>query len=152
MNGEAKKFDYEFRLQRKNGLYQWVHARGKIVRPENSPAGHNEYFVGVYTDTTARHTDQHRIRTLETRWNQALSGTGVGVWEWDIKTGETFFSDEWCLMLDLDPRDIDPTIALWRDLTHPEDLAESDRKIAAYLAGQSDVYECECRIKTKNGF
>ena len=151
LDGEAKQFDYEFRLRRKDGLYQWVHARGKIIRPENSPTRQDEYFIGVYTDTTARHADQHRIRTLETRWNQALSGTGVGVWEWDIKTGDTFFSDEWCLMLDLDPRDIDPTIELWRELAHPEDLAKSDREIAAYINGEKDFYECECRVKTNNG-
>ena len=151
LDGEAKQFDYEFRLRRKDGLYQWVHARGKIIRPENSQAKQDEYFIGVYTDTAARHADQHRIRTLETRWNQALSGTGVGVWEWDIKTGEAFFSDEWCLMLDLDPRDIDPTIELWRELAHPEDLAKSDREIAAYINGEKDTYECECRVKTNNG-
>ena len=151
IDGKNNHFDHEFRIRRADGLYQWIHSRAKLVQPETPADASKQYFVGVYTDTTARHADQHRIRTFEKRWNLALTGTNLGVWEWDIESGETFFSDEWCHMLDLDPASVNPTIEMWRELAHPDDLARSEREIAAYIAGEQDRYECECRIRTTNG-
>lgn len=151
LNGDKDQFDYEFRLRRADGLYQWLHSRARIVQPEILTENPQRYFVGVYTDTSIRHADRHKIHTLEQRWNAALTGTKIGVWEWDIKTGETFFSDEWCRMVDLDPNEVTPTIELWRELAYPEDLEKSDKGIAAYLAGDSSRYEFECRVRTKSG-
>ena len=151
LGGENDSFENEFRLRRADGLYQWMHSRAKILRAGALSNHANDVFLGVYVDTSKSHADKIRIKTLEQRWDKALRGTSLGVWEWDIKTGETFFSDEWCSMLDLNPDEITPTIELWRELAHPDDLAKSDKEIAAYLAGERDRYECECRVRTKNG-
>jgi diguanylate cyclase (GGDEF)-like protein/PAS domain S-box-containing protein len=39
----------------------------------------------------------------------------------------------------------------WRELLHPEDLEKSDRFLADHLSGRQDTYECEIRVRRKNG-
>lgn len=43
------------------------------------------------------------------------------------------------------------SITTWLRLTHPDDLANSERLLKQYLAGETDHYECEARMRHKDG-
>ena len=42
-------------------------------------------------------------------------------------------------------------IKTWETFTHPDDLARSNKLIEQHFAGELPYYECECRMRHKDG-
>ncbi|MDE2598647.1 MAG: GGDEF domain-containing protein [Rhodocyclaceae bacterium] len=86
------------------------------------------------------------------RLSAILDETRVGTWEWNVQTGETTFNEEWAAMLGYKLAELEPvSIQTWIRLTHPEDLQQSDRLLKQHLAGEIPYYECEARMRHKDG-
>ena len=87
----------------------------------------------------------------EERFELALDGTGLGVWDWDIPSGGVLINQHWASMLGYDPAEIRRDINLWAELAHPEDYPRLKTALEEHLAGRSAAYELELRLKTKDG-
>ncbi|MET2825638.1 EAL domain-containing protein [Mesorhizobium shangrilense] len=86
-----------------------------------------------------------------TFWARALERAHLGVWDWDITSGDCFYSATWARMLGYEEGELANSSDLWFQLTHPDDreraLASGDR----HIAGLSDNIETELRLKHKDG-
>jgi PAS domain S-box-containing protein len=91
------------------------------------------------------------LRKSEQRWQLALAGTNDGMWDWDMRSGEVFLSDRWKRMLGYEPEELESTEHTWRQLMHPEDLAAVQKRLEEHMAGQSESYAAEFRIRAKSG-
>jgi len=91
------------------------------------------------------------LREQESRLALVISGAGLGVWDWDLVTGAVHMNDRWATMLGYEPGSIRPHIDSWRDLTHPDDHARAEQSIARHLAGQTEVYSEEVRLRARDG-
>ncbi|TAH40982.1 MAG: EAL domain-containing protein [Betaproteobacteria bacterium] len=81
-----------------------------------------------------------------------LQGAGIGTWAWNVQTGEIRINEEWARIVGYTLQELGPTtIALWKSLAHPDDLAESQRQLTRHWRGDADRYECECRMRHKDG-
>ncbi len=149
VKGKCEEFSVEFRLRHKSGDYRWVAATARIVEWFSDYG--TPLMAGFYRDTTNQRKAIEDLARAEVRWDRALSGCRLGVWDWDLVTGETFFSNEWKRMLGYKPGDLEPTIETWRALALPQDLAASDAAIAAHLAGETEEYRAECRMRDSDG-
>jgi PAS domain S-box-containing protein len=82
----------------------------------------------------------------------AIDGSGVGAWDWNVKTGETEFSDRWANMIGYSLADLQPTtVKTWLDLTHPEDYQNAQRKLNEHFEKNIPAYQTEIRLKHKSG-
>ncbi|MFM8445219.1 MAG: ATP-binding protein [Methylococcus sp.] len=91
------------------------------------------------------------LRQSEERLELALRGADLGLWDWNIETGEVFFSDRWLSMLGYSRESIEPGYAQWQRLVHPEDLPEVLKALHAHLSGEAPYYEVEHRLLTREG-
>ena len=81
-----------------------------------------------------------------------ISGTNAGTWEWNVQTGETRFNERWAEICGYTVAELAPTsIQTWFDLTHPDDLKAADENLQLHFSGETDHYECECRMRHKSG-
>ncbi|QKC96005.1 EAL domain-containing protein [Mesorhizobium sp. NZP2298] len=84
-------------------------------------------------------------------WAKALERAHLGVWDWDLRSGDCFYSATWARMLGYGEDELANASDLWLQLTHPEDreraLASGDR----HIAGLTDIIETELRLKHKQG-
>lgn len=87
----------------------------------------------------------------EERLNLALAAINDGLWDWDIKTGSTYFSPRWQTMLGYQPGEIEPHITSWENLIHPDDRQQVIKLIDAHFCGELDNFESEIRMRTKSG-
>ncbi|MGR8918206.1 MAG: PAS domain-containing sensor histidine kinase [Gammaproteobacteria bacterium] len=149
VTGETPAFDYHCRIRRADGSYRWV--RSRAIAAARDERGQAIRLLGINSDAHEERSAQEALAAAEHRWKFALEGSGSGVWDWNLVTNEVFFSRRWKEMLGFGPDDLDPTIETWRELALPEDLAASDAAIAAYVAGETDEYRCECRVRTRDG-
>lgn len=88
------------------------------------------------------------------RWRLAniIDGTRAGTWEWNIQTGETVFNDMWAEICGYTLEEMAPvSIETWMRLGHPDDLKQSEELLNQHFSGKSDYYDCECRMRHKNG-
>jgi len=86
------------------------------------------------------------------RLHNIITGTNLGTWEWNTQTGETIFNEIWAEMLGYKLDELTPTtIQTWINLIHHEDLLKSQKELNNHLTGKTDYYECEIRMKHKNG-
>jgi diguanylate cyclase (GGDEF)-like protein/PAS domain S-box-containing protein len=95
---------------------------------------------------------RNRLKKEQERLSHVINGTRAGTWYWNIQTGETHFNEQWANMLGYQLQELEPvSINTWLQLVHPDDLKTSERQLNDYFAGKLDYYECEARVKHKNG-
>jgi two-component system sensor histidine kinase/response regulator len=65
---------------------------------------------------------QENLRESEERWQLVLKGTNEGIWDWNLKTDEMFFSPRWKEMLGYTDQELPNHINTWKQLLHPQDI------------------------------
>ncbi len=91
------------------------------------------------------------LRESEERYALALKASNDGIWDWNITTGEVFFSDRWKAILGYQPDEISDKVEEWKTRIHPEDF---DRVMAAHqenFEGKIPHFEVEYRLLHKDG-
>jgi|GEM_PF-5439578 PAS domain-containing protein len=65
---------------------------------------------------------QESLRMTEERLELALSGAEVGLWDYNLKTGEAFISPQRAAMIGYSVDELEPHFTSWGKLVHPEDI------------------------------
>lgn len=93
-----------------------------------------------------------KLRDSENKLNMTVRNAGLGLWEWKMQTGENIVNEEWAAILGYTLEELKPTtIDSWKKLVHPDDLQKSIEFIKRCISKELDVYECEVRMRHKNG-
>ncbi|WP_256403699.1 PAS domain S-box protein [Halorubrum salinum] len=112
-----------------------------------SPTGLSAYF----RDVTERKERERELEELSERFQLALEGADVGVWDWNVRTDEVQFDDRWAAMLGYDPSEIAFDLSEWEDRVHPDDIGRVWEALEAHLAGETAHFQCDYRMRTKRG-
>ncbi|MGE0863434.1 MAG: ATP-binding protein [Vicinamibacterales bacterium] len=91
------------------------------------------------------------LREAEERLQRAVSAGNVGLWDWNVVTGDVYFSPEWKHQLGYGDNDLRGHIDEWRDRLHPDDAAETLAAVAAHLARPDTSYDRQFRMRHKDG-
>ncbi len=89
--------------------------------------------------------DDHPKRILEAR------GEMDGLWEWNLKTDQIYFSPRWRALLGYGDHGQTAKPDVWFNLVHPYDLDELMGRLGAHLDGKTAYFECEHRIRQADG-
>ncbi|HNH78160.1 MAG TPA: PAS domain S-box protein, partial [Anaerolineales bacterium] len=116
-----------------------------------TPSGTDE-VLAIVRDITERKQVEQNLRETQSRVELALKGANAGMWDWNVQTGETIFNERWAEIIGYALEEIEPvSIQTWADFCHPDDLEISDGLLKKHFAGETQFYECEVRMKHKNG-
>jgi len=111
-----------------------------------------QLIYSIVVDVTRRHRTEEALAQQSQRMSNVLWGTGVGTWEWHVQTGETRFNERWAELIGYTLDELAPvSIATWMKYAHPDDLAASGAALKKHFAGEIDHYECESRMRHKDG-
>jgi diguanylate cyclase (GGDEF)-like protein/PAS domain S-box-containing protein len=138
---------FEYRERHAEGHYIWVLSRGRVV--SRDAEGNSRRSVGTDFDVTHLKNSETELRLLSQRFGLAVGAAKMGVWEYDIGTGE--------LVWDATTRELfgAPTSGplerdVWISRLHPDDrsrIIEISKK--AELTGGR--FEFNYRIILPNG-
>lgn len=142
-------YDQIVRYKHKLGHTVWIHCRGLAIRDSK---GKPVRMLGAHTDITKLKKVEIQLQRQVDRYQHIIEGTHLGTWEWNVKTGETIFNERWAnitghTLLELEPVSIDT----WIKAAHPDDLKRSNKLLEDHFSGKTPFYECEARMKHKNG-
>lgn len=90
------------------------------------------------------------VATGKERYVNALIGASLGFWEYDLVSGEAFFSARMMGMLGYPDRDKIDRMAFWFESIHPDDAEGVKRAMEYYLDGRTPEYAIEYRLRRAN--
>ena len=92
-------------------------------------------------------------RASEERFVLAVSGTSDAIWDWNMETGEVYFSPRWKEILGYVGYDgeIENTIDEWKDRIHPDDRELVLAILDSYIEGRSPHFSSQHRLRAKRG-
>ena len=134
-------YDVEHRLRMSSGEYRWFRARGQATRTSDGAA---QRMSGSITDI-------HDHRTASSRLELATRAAGIGLWDWDVPSGTTYFNDTFFRSLGYEPGELEQGFDTWRDLVHPDDIDGALAAIEAHLAEDTPLFSHEQRLRKKDG-
>lgn len=143
---EPTQLGGEFRIVMPDGQVKWLLRRSSQVRQY----GDAKVRVGVLLDITERKRSELALRDTETRWRLAMEGAGDGVWEWNLRTGEEYFSTRIKAMFGFAEHEIDDLAKTLDHRTHPDDITQMLGDRAAHFAGDMPIYRNEHRVQCKD--
>jgi PAS domain S-box-containing protein len=139
---------YDFQMLDKSGSIHW----GRIVAQPLVVGDKVQGITGLIGDITDLKHIEYALLESEEKLNLAIRGSGLGLWDWRVQTGEVVFNDRWAQIEGYTLHEISPlSITTWIKLTHPEDRQRSNELLEKHFAGESPDYECEVRMLHKDG-
>ncbi len=147
--GEEPIYEAEFRIIKKDGSVIWGHDKGKVT--EYTEDGKPLILCGVLQDITNIKLTEQLLRESTDILNLAIEVAEFGTWDWDLKKDIISYNDEYLSMLGYTQDEINGSLAEWESMNHPEDLILVSKLLDEFVAGTRDKYECEIRMRHKDG-
>lgn len=148
-NPNSLGFELEFRLRTKSGSWKWILGRGKIV--ERTATGQAQRVVGTHVDLTLHKQAQESLRATEERFNFIIRELQDGLWDWNIRSNEIYFSPRWKQILGYEENELSNRPEEFFNRLHSDDVTTMMNRISAYLERRVATYELTVRLQHKCG-
>lgn len=133
----------------KDGTLYWVDS---TIVPSLGSDGKPDRYIAIRTDISASKQSEQVVKQKTEKLELVLENTGVGVWDWHLLTGDVEINERWAVITGHTLEELLPlTMETWTSLVHPEDLTRSSQEMEKYIDGETERYECDIRIKHKQG-
>lgn len=120
--------------------------------PVLDPHGNVVGTTGIARDITERKMLEIFSRESALRMSLSTDSAQIGLWDWRVQTGEVVVNEQWADIVGYTLEELSPvSLDTWIRLTHPEDLERSNQLLEACFNHRSDFYECEARMRHKDG-
>ncbi len=93
---------------------------------------------------------ENALRFSEERFNLAVIGSNDGLWDWDVLTGDIYFSPRSKELAGYADREIENTPEAFFALLHPDDLEPALDAAKAHIRDDCP-YDVEFRVRNKDG-
>ncbi|GBE41615.1 cyclic di-GMP phosphodiesterase Gmr [bacterium BMS3Bbin09] len=113
--------------------------------------GNVSHIIEYIRDITDRKLSDEAMRESEERYMLAARGANDGLWDWNMKSNDIYYSSRWKSMLGFKEGEIKNNPAEWLDRIHPDDRMHVETEIAAHINGHTPNLQSEHRIMHKNG-
>ncbi|HEY3319267.1 MAG TPA: EAL domain-containing protein [Planctomycetota bacterium] len=102
-------------------------------------------------ELVARIESERQFRVTEERYALAARAGNEGLWDWNLRTGDIFFSPQWKSMLGFEEHEIGSDEDSWFQLVDPRDIDGLKTDIRHHLVGNKADIHCEYRVLNKHG-
>ncbi|HLG15497.1 MAG TPA: PAS domain S-box protein [Blastocatellia bacterium] len=107
--------------------------------------------ANVLAQAIERKRTEDALWESEQRLRLAVRASNTGLWDWNPKTNQVYFSPEWKSQLGYEEHEIKDCFEVWEELLHPDDRERMVATVNSYLAAPWPDYEVEFRLRHKDG-
>lgn len=151
---------------RKDGTPFW---NALEISPIHDANGQPSHFMGVITDVTDQQFTQEQyrkqtsvlerrieerteaLRVREERYKIATQAAQIGVWDWNLETGEVYVDPLLKHQLGYKEGEVLDEMRVWIRHIHPDDYRRVRASAEAHIRGEIPVFEAEHRMLHKDG-
>lgn len=145
-NGSSKTSEI-CRLRWPDGSIRYMVSHLRIVTDSKGRAS----AIGVSQDVTAQKLTEASLRMSEERFALAARAAQEGIWDWDLRTGQIWFSPQWKAHFGYRDDELENSFAMWEKLILPEDHDEVLNMVERFNRGETERYEAIQRFLHKDG-
>ena len=95
--------------------------------------------------------DARALSIAEERYALAARGANDGIWDWNLQTDRIYYSERWKQMCGYDDEDVTDDPEEWLSRVHVADRELLQTRLEDHRAGDSKQFECEFRMKHRDG-
>jgi PAS domain S-box-containing protein len=145
--GEKATYRVEKRYIHKNGDIIWTDMSTMLNR---NISGKPLYFITSIINITDRKHAEAAKRESDERYAMVLGAVNEGFWDWDVPSGNAYFSPIYYSMLGYDDEEFPGSFASWRLLVHPEEIDRVEGTLGQSIK-TSRGFNIDLRMKMKSG-
>ncbi|MHC4845992.1 MAG: ATP-binding protein, partial [Planctomycetota bacterium] len=108
------------------------------------------HFTGIVRDITDMQRVQDELASAKERFELAIRGTNDGLWDWQIPSGEVFYSPRMKEQLGYRDDELPNVLESWDSHLHPDDRERVWQEVRDHLEKRVP-YASEHRLRTKSG-
>lgn len=121
-------------------------AYGYLIKPFDERDLRFNIIIALY-----KHGMERKLRESEERYALAVQAANDGIWDWNLKTNEIYFSYRWKDILGYQADEIGTDPSEWLNRVHPNDKKRVQTELASHVKGLTPLFECEYLIRHSNG-
>ncbi|PWN05673.1 PAS domain S-box protein [Rhodohalobacter mucosus] len=96
--------------------------------------------------------NEKKLRQNEEWFSLTSESANIAKWEWFPKTGEIKLDNIWTSLTGYSTEDLETgNINAWKSMLHPDDVSRFEHAMNEHVSGKKSTYECELRLKHKDG-
>jgi diguanylate cyclase (GGDEF)-like protein/PAS domain S-box-containing protein len=95
----------------------------------------------------AHHWAVNDLRESEERYALAVRGANDGLWDWNLITGEVYWSPRWRSILGLETAPLAAVATEWLSRIHPDDLPGVESTLDEHFTSGTGHYENQHRVR-----
>ncbi|MFL6373485.1 MAG: PAS domain S-box protein [Pyrinomonadaceae bacterium] len=123
----------------------------KQHRPSERELGFMELLARQAADLISRKIYEDRLRESDERFRMAQGAGGVGIWDWNVVEGRTYWSETTWDFYGEPPNSADPNEDFWTLHLHPEDRERVRQNLVDTIVSRTNNYRDEFRILRRDG-
>ncbi|WP_296604833.1 response regulator [Nocardioides sp.] len=144
--GRVNDHDVECRFVRRDGSSLWVMVTESLLHDTDGSV----LVLHRLADCSDRKQALEDLTTSRRRLAEAQRIARIGSWEWNVRTGEVWGSEELCALYGLDPDAFPATYDDFLGIVHADDRASVDDAVRGALDTPSD-FVFVARVQTAEG-
>lgn len=131
-----------------SGKVSWVRLLVTII----NHYGELKYVLRI-DDISELKNITEKLRQITDIYELVNSVTSDGIWDWNLITGNVYFSPRWKAMLGFESFQIESQLGTFWSLMHKDDEKRVNHEIQSYLANakSNTKYQTEFRMRHKDG-
>lgn len=147
LNNKTGIFEYTFQFAKSPPL--WMNARGLPILGSSDEASR---MLLAFNDISKEKLLELELKDRVDRYEQVISNTGIGIWEWNLSNNHSRLNKEGAGILGYQLEELAPLpTGLFENYIHPDDLENAQKALKSHLDGKTPVYEAELRMRHKLG-
>lgn len=105
----------------------------------------------IYKNQERLKNMKNQYKDMYDRYDYAVTGAELGLWDWNLTTNQIYFSKVWKNMLGYKDEEIENELEFWDKNVHPEDKNKAYEDILNNQNKKTKFYENIHRLKHKDG-
>jgi|GEM_PF-4988612 len=144
----GERYETEYRLKTKEGVYKWFLVNGIITVDPNTGV---QRVSGSISDIDDLRKTREDLKISKERLSLAIEGSKIGLFDLnDVDSDDGYLSEQTYALLGYSKKELEPKVSSFTNLVHREDKKRSVSQVFRAIKNISE-FGFECRMKHKNG-